>query len=75
MLLYPRGVRVTSQDYERWPGVWSGSPGALVDVLAAARRRLNCFQVVFKASFYSCWALPVPSREIDLDSLEVVFLD
>lgn len=53
------------QGDERWPGVWSGSPGALVDVLAAARRRLNCFQVVFKASFCSCWALPVPSREID----------
>lgn len=43
-----------------------GGPGALVDVLAAARRSLNCFQVVFQASFCSCWALPIPSREPEL---------
>lgn len=46
--------------------MWSGGPGALADVLAAAQRSLNCFQVVFKASFCSCWAPPVPSREPEL---------
>lgn len=59
-------VRVTSQAHGRWPVVWSGGPGALVDPLAAARRSLNCFQVVFQASFCSCWALPIPSREAKL---------
>lgn len=43
-----------------------GGPGALGDVLAAAQRSLNCFQVVFQASFCSCWALPIPSREPEL---------
>lgn len=39
----------------------------LSSLLAAAQRSLNCFQVDFKASCCSCWALALPSRDMELE--------
>lgn len=66
MLLYPFGQGDPSGDGPACSALVDVATLSLASpVLARAWRNLKCFQVVFKASFCSCRAPPVPSEEAE----------
>lgn len=72
MFPYPWGIRVTPQARGRQASLLHlhithvATLSLSSPPLAAPQRSLNCFQVDSKASFCSCWALPLPSRDTEL---------